>query len=160
MESSAIKLSPLSIHNWEKCAKLKVKQNQEDNLPPNLFSIAELNFYPKTKAFVIELEEETIGFVTFGVIEENKKSKIFRLMIDGAYQGKGYGTIALTQLSQFIFDTLNSEEIHVCYNPDKAALSHFYQSVGFKEIEIQPSKFRKEGKMLAILNKKDFQQSI
>lgn len=152
-----IKLKPIDKTNWEECANLRVAADQADALPSNLYSIAELNFYPQTKAVGILGENGIIvGFATFGIPENNGALKIFRLMIDEKQQRKGYGKAALVQIVKDLFAENNIDEIEVCYHPGKKLLKDFYGSIGFKEKELLPDKRRKEGKMLAVLNRKDF----
>jgi diamine N-acetyltransferase len=152
-----VKLKPIDQSNWEECANLKVNEDQKDALPSNLFSIAELNFYPQTKAVAILNENDAIiGFATFGIPQGESVSKIFRLMIGEKHQGKGYGRAALIEISRELFAANNSEEIQVCYHPHKKSLKEFYGSIGFKEKELLPCKRREEGKMLAVLSRDDF----
>ncbi len=126
-------------------------------LPSNLRSIAELNFYPQTKAFAILNEEaKIVGFTTYGLPVGEKAPKLFRLMIDQNYQGCGYGKAALIAVLKKLFTEYKSEEVQVCYDPQQAKLKKFYSAVGFKEKELLPSKLRQSGKMLAILQRDDF----
>jgi diamine N-acetyltransferase len=152
-----VKLESLNKTNWEVCARLAVGADQEDALPSNLYSIAELNFYPRTNAVVILNEDQVIvGFATFGVPEDNGAPKIFRLMIDKDHQGKGYGKAALIEIVKVLFGSTGADEIQVCYHPRKKGLKHFYGSIGFAEKEILPDKRQEEGKMLALLSRSDF----
>jgi diamine N-acetyltransferase len=157
MKAVTIHLQPLDQSNWEKCANIKVSPNQEDALPSNLYSIAQLNFYPKTQAVaIVTSEDEVVGFATFGIPEGEGAPKIFRLMIDENHQGKGYGTAALKQIVTKMFANSKSDEIQVCYNPHKQELTDFYAAVGFEEKELVPCTRRPEGKMLAVLKQKNF----
>jgi len=161
-------LEALNKNNWKTCANLKVKAEQKDSIPDNLISIAELNFYPNTEAVAIvkqnqKTKENTIvGFATFGTpecAEKEKMSKIFRLMIDEKYQGKGYGRQALIQIVEKLFIENKSKQIQVCYHPNKEKLKQFYTSLGFKNQEILQCELRKEGKMLAVLELNVFMEN-
>lgn len=152
-----ITLKPLDKTNWQKVANLQLTEEQKDNLPNNLHSIAELQFYPQTKAVVIYNNDDTaVGFATFGMPVEEKAPKIFRLMIDKDYQGKGYGKQAARVIIKDLL--INADEVQVCYNPNSDFLKRFYSSLGFKEKGILPAERRASGKMLAVLLKKDFQE--
>lgn len=147
-----IKLIPLSEDNWQACANLKVRPEQEEALPSNLSSMEELDLYPKTKAVAILNEEDlVVGFATFGIPKGERVSKIFRLMIDEKYQGRGYGKSALRQIVEELRASHDSNEIQVCYDPKRSDLKAFYGSVGFKEKGVVPCERNAEGKMLAIL---------
>ena len=92
-------LKPITAYNWHTCIGLKVREEQADFLPSNLYSIAEAQFYPQAVPLAIYNEQDRmVGFVLYGVDVESGKWKIFRLMIDGAHQGKGYGRAAMEQV--------------------------------------------------------------
>lgn len=148
-----IMLKSLDRENWQQCAMLQVSEDQKDNLPSNLHSIAELQFYPQTKAAVIYNDDVVVGFVTYGIPTGEKVPKIFRLMIDKAYQGSGYGKQAAKQIIKELLT--GADEVRVCYNPESDSLRKFYASLGFKERETLPSTLRVNGKMLAVLSKED-----
>jgi len=157
-KSTTIKLTPLTKSNWEECAKLEVNADQKEALPGNLFSIAELTFYPRTKAVaILNNKDEIVGFATFGIPEGENMPKIFRLMIDKKHQGKGYGKMALVEIVKELFTQNDSNKIQVCYQASRKALKDFYGSIGFKEKELLPCKHNKDGKMLALLRRDDFQ---
>lgn len=149
-------LEPLSKENWEQCANLQVSDSQKENLPTNLHSIAELQFYPQTKAFAIKDDSDLVGFLTCGIPEDYSAPKIFRFMIEKKFQRQGYGAAALKKVVKMLFDESNADEVQVCYHPNKDELKRFYGSVGFKEREILPTPRRSEGKMLATVRRENF----
>lgn len=151
-----IHLTPLSKENWETCAALRVMKDQEENIPSNLESIAELQWYPQTKAFAIMKEDVVIGFATWGVPDEGGAAKIFRFMIDQSFQQKGYGKRAFRLLLENVFEEINTDSIQLCYHPKKEEIKQFYASFGFVEKELLPCKRNVEGKMVAELMREDW----
>jgi len=96
---TAVFLKPISADNWQECIGLKVKDEQANFVPSNLYSIAEAQFYPQAVPLAIYNEQDQmVGFVMYGVDVESGKWKIFRLMIDRAQQGKGYGRAVMEQV--------------------------------------------------------------
>lgn len=153
-------MEPLNETNWEECIKLELKDSQKDALPGNVYSIAQLNFFPQTKGVaILDKDGKIVGFTTYGIPKGESVSKIFRLMIDKSYQSKGYGKAALIAIIKELFRINKSDEIQVCYDPTSKELKRFYASVGFKEQKILPDKKRKEGKMLATLQRNNFKNS-
>jgi len=148
-----VTLEELTIDNWEACTNLSLVDDQKDNLPANIYSIAELQFYPQSHGVAIVADDSVIGFATYGIPVGERVGKIFRLMIDEKYQKKGYGTQALKKMIELLFENKNINEIQVCYNPTKPEIKKFYASVGFVEDKILPSKRRAEGRMQAILKR-------
>jgi diamine N-acetyltransferase len=73
-------LKPITADNWQECIGLKVKDEQADFVPSNLYSIAEAQFYPQAAPLAIYNEQDqTVVLVLYGIDVESGKWKIFRL---------------------------------------------------------------------------------
>lgn len=59
------------------------------------FSIAISKIEPKLKPKVIFVEEDMVGFTLYGYCEMEKHYKVWTLLIDHKFQGKGFGKAAL-----------------------------------------------------------------
>jgi diamine N-acetyltransferase len=129
-----VSLKPITADNWKGCIDLKVKDEQADFVPSNLYSIAEAQFYPQAAPLAIYSEQgQMVGFVLYGVDVENGKWKIFRLMIDHAHQGKGYGRAAMKQVIERLRSRPDCNEILIAYQTDNDAARQLYASLGFIE---------------------------
>lgn len=134
-------LKPISADNWQACIGLKVKEEQADYLPSNLYSIAEAQFYPQAVPLAIYNEQDQmVGFVLYGVDVESEKWKIFRLMIDQAHQGKGYGRAAMVQVVERLRTQPDCDEILIAYQIGNETARQLYSSLGFIEETVSDDK--------------------
>lgn len=129
-----IQLAPIAVENWKEAIALKVAPDQQAFVPENLYSIAEAQFYPEARALAIYNEsEQMVGFALYGRDVQSGKWKIFRLMIDAAQQGKGYGRAAMSQLIAEIRQQPDCDEIWIAYQTENQAARQLYASLGFVE---------------------------
>jgi diamine N-acetyltransferase len=140
-------LKPITTENWQVCIDLRVKEEQANFLPSNLYSIAEAQFYPQAVPLAIYCEQDQmVGFVLHGVDVESGKWKIFRLMIDRAHQGKGYGRAAMEQVIEQLSAQPGCDEILIAYQTANDAARRLYASLGFVEEDAS------DGKVIARLD--------
>jgi len=138
-----ITLKSINAANWQACANLQVRENQAEFVPGNLYSIAEAQFYPDAVPLALyDEQEQLVGFVMYGVDTSNGKWKVFRLMIDRAHQGKGYGRAAMQQVIERLRTRHNCAEILICYRPENTAARRLYASLGFVEQSITQDKIQ------------------
>ena len=74
-----------------------------------------------------------VGFVLYGVDVETGKWKIFRLMIDRAHQGKGYGRAVMEQVIKRLSAQPDCNEILIAYQTTNDTAQRLYESLGFTE---------------------------
>jgi diamine N-acetyltransferase len=136
-----IRLSEITIDNWRECIELGVTDEQTNLVPSNLYSIAEAQFYPDAVPLAIYNDrEEMVGFVMYGVEVSSGKWKIFRLMIDRAHQGRGYGRAAIEQVIARLAAQPGCGEIRISYKPTNDVARRLYASLGFVEQEANGDK--------------------
>ncbi|MCP4543397.1 MAG: GNAT family N-acetyltransferase [Chloroflexi bacterium] len=110
-------------------------------LPSNIYSIAESQFYPEAVPLAIyDGQERMVGFVMYGVDVTSGKWKVFRLMIDQAYQGRGYGRAAMKKVIEHLAAQPGCGEILISYQPNNDAARRLYADLGFIEQEISDEK--------------------
>jgi len=83
-----IKLRAIDQDNWKECIGLQVNDNQKTFVATNVFSLAEVSFYPTYTALAIYKDDAMVGFLLYGKDPDDGKYWIPRLMIDKRYQGK------------------------------------------------------------------------
>lgn len=84
----------LNKDNWRECVKLM--DEGDIYIAPNLYSIAEAQFYEELFSRAIYVDDKMVGYAMFG--EDEDDSTLFfldRLMIAKAYRRRGYATMAL-----------------------------------------------------------------
>jgi aminoglycoside 6'-N-acetyltransferase len=89
------------------------------------------------KAFVIEAEEEIVGFIQF--VEENEPD--FRhagidLFLSDRHQGKGLGTDAIRTLARFLIDERGHHRLTIDPAADNRVAIRAYEKVGFRPVGV------------------------
>jgi diamine N-acetyltransferase len=128
-----LRLVKVNRDNWEECIKLPTSEDHEHFVAPNVYSIAEAQFYPDTvTASCIYADEEMVGFAMYGPEEDDPSLFwIDRLMIAEGQRGKGYGRAALLM----ILDEAKSKgfsRIGLSTEPENLKAIQLYENVGFK----------------------------
>jgi len=135
-----IHLKPVTIKNWKACIALELTPDQQNYLPSNLYSIAEAQFYEQANSRAIyNDQDQMVGYTLFGRDILTNKWKIFRLMIDKAYQGKGYGENAMREIITQVANEPDGHEILICYQDPNQAARRLYAKLGFIEQEVDSS---------------------
>jgi len=81
----------ITCDNWKECINLKLNDDEKDSICPNVYSIAEAQFYPKAISKAIYYGEQMVGYTLFG--EDENDSSLFyidRLMISKDFRNKEY----------------------------------------------------------------------
>ena len=129
-----IKLTEITEENWMAVASLTVKEKQKGYLAPAIGIIARGYVYRNcnAKVMVIEQDNTVIGVALVREFtDEPLGYDLQQFMIDGRYQGKGYGSAALA----LILDALRAEghydHVEVCVKKEDAEAIHLYEKHGF-----------------------------
>jgi diamine N-acetyltransferase len=128
-----VSLRAIDKNNWKACAELKISASQKDFLPNNLYSIAESQFYKGSCSRAIYANSDLVGYALYGLDEATSHWKIFRLMIDARFQGKGYGR----EVMKLILEDIRQEKAKVVlvrYNLENEIARKLYEGFGFREI--------------------------
>jgi len=107
------------------------------NVAPNAISIAQAYFYDEAWFRAIHAGDELVGFVmlndpTLCATPEDTHYFLWRLMIDKAHQGKGYGHAAVERLVEHVRTRPGGTELWVSHTTGVEALARFYGSLGFR----------------------------
>jgi diamine N-acetyltransferase len=138
---TSVSLRPVTAQNWRACAGLRVEKAQESFVPSNLYSLAEAQFYPDARPLaVFNGADELVGFIMYGRDAESGRWKIFRLMVDVAHQGRGYGTAAMEQVMRDLSSRPDGHEILVCYQDANDVARMLYAKLGFTEQTVEAAK--------------------
>jgi diamine N-acetyltransferase len=146
---ATVTLRDVTKENWQECIKLKLAPEQEDFVASNTYSLAESKFMPTfvpqaIYATIDGVESDTmVGFVMYGfypdgVAPYGQRHWIFRLMIDRAYQGLGYGTAALHVVLQRLEADPACPDVLIGYEAENTVAAKLYQRLGFAVFGIAP----------------------
>ena len=126
-----INLQIITKDNLSPIMKLKVKDDQQDQVASNAVSIAQAHYSDKAWFRGIYFDDTPVGFVMLSIDKEKKEYWVWRYMIDKNHQGKGYGKAALLQVIDFMKTLPDIEEILLSYVPKENGANAFYTKVGF-----------------------------
>jgi diamine N-acetyltransferase len=103
---------------------------------PNAVSIAEAHFSPEAWFRAVHANDELVGFVmlydhTLAEAPEEREFYLWRLMIDRAHQGKGYGRAAVERLINHVRSRPGAERLLVSHVKQAERLGGFYAALGF-----------------------------
>ena len=153
-ENKDIRLVKVGIKNFDELVDLLPEKSQYEFVADNSYSLAEAyaNIMDGRYAqpFGIYNGETPVGFLMIGFNisdEDDDRQKfpllvnnylIWRLMIDKAYQNKGYGKRAMELALEFIrtFPCGKADYCWLSYNPKNEAARKLYRSFGFEEMQM------------------------
>jgi diamine N-acetyltransferase len=114
------------------CA-LDVSPEQRSYVAANAVSIAQAHFEPRAWFRAIYADETPIGFVMLHEDPEKEAYFLWRLMIDAAHQGQGYGRRALDLVADHARAQPGARELLSSYIPGPDGPADFYRRYGFIE---------------------------
>ena len=132
-----IRLKDVTADNWEAVVDLELRDGQDDLVASNAYSLAESKFDPLARPRAVYAGRRVVGFLMYGSLEAEGKPRevlIYRFMIDGKHQGKGYGRAALARAIDEIRRMPGVRKVSICYMPDNPVAKRFYGSLGFVEV--------------------------
>lgn len=138
--------------NWRAVARLSLKDGQSGNLASNLWSICESHYNKDACIRAIYADETLVGMLLMATWpDEDDKYYMWRFMIDGRYQGLGYGRQGVEfvkahvrqhypQVKQLLLHSTAPEGQTDEKDPSNNVRPEdspfrFYEKLGFKQIE-------------------------
>ena len=112
---------------------LAVLPEQTEFVAPNAVSIAQAYVSPDAWPRAIYADGEPVGFVMVSLQPEKPQYYLWRFMVAGPHQGKGYGWAALQAVVEFVRAQPNASELLCSYVPGEGSPGPFYLSFGFEE---------------------------
>lgn len=142
MTKETIELREITKDNVYHVIKLTVKPEQQGTVATNSNSLAEAYVYPdRAWPRAICLGDKVVGFVMLDVVGPDHPEApngrasyyVWRFMIGGEYQGKGYGRVAMNSVVEHVRTLPAAEELTLSYQPDHPETPGlFYEKLGFE----------------------------
>ncbi len=129
-----VQLKPVTSGNLDAVLALKVNENQKGFVSTTTESLAQAYVYsPNAFPFAVYSGQDVVGFIMMGYYEEKKYYTLWKLLIDGRYQHRGFGRQALELGIAFLKEQFRVEEIYTGVIPENHTAKRLYLSVGFEE---------------------------
>jgi len=96
-----------------------------------LFSLAQAKVMDECIPLAIYDNDDLVGFTMYCMDADDNEYWIYRLMIDAAHQGKGYGKAAMQQIFAILREDAEHTVVYLGVKRDNLAATAFYESLGF-----------------------------
>ncbi|MES1941253.1 hypothetical protein T5B8_13485 [Salinisphaera sp. T5B8] len=126
-----VTLRPVDLSNWQQVIHLRLSPEQATRVASNLYSLAEAYVQPSCEPYAIYANATLIGFAMAEYLPAREAYNIPRFMIDTAWQGGGYGGLALQALIDTLKDERPDAPILISLTPDNTAARRLYERHGF-----------------------------
>jgi diamine N-acetyltransferase len=114
------------------CA-LAVLPHQTRLVAPNAVSLAQALFEPTAWYRAIYADETLVGFVMVEDDPTAQEYSLWRFMVAGPYQGRGFGRQALDLVVEYVRTRPGATELLTSYVPGEGSPGDFYVKLGFEE---------------------------
>ncbi|MBX3144024.1 MAG: GNAT family N-acetyltransferase [Trueperaceae bacterium] len=128
-----VDLREVTIDNFEAIIELSLPDEQLGFVSSNLRSIAEARFFPEIAMRAGYVGEEPVGFTMFSLNPSDGCYWIWKLMVDGRHQRKGYGRAMMAQVLERLRTEGESRAVKISWYPDNAGAERFYLGLGFRK---------------------------
>ena len=129
-----IRLVDIDENNFEALRRLEVAPEQRHFLDSPLGILARGYVYQAQRARVLAIlaEGEPVGLLLVKDMDEEPACyDLQQFMIDGRFQGRGYGAVALGLLLGILRQERKYEDVEVCVHRENAAALALFQGAGF-----------------------------
>ena len=129
-----IRICPVTRENEKEILKLHVAKGQEGFIETTAQCMGEAHEFSQWRPVGLYEGEELVGFAMYGLWKsEGKNGRVWldRFLIDGRFQGKGYGKEALLKLLRRLKEEYQCDEVYLSLYEDNKVASHLYEEFGF-----------------------------
>jgi diamine N-acetyltransferase len=109
-----------------------LSEQQHKMVAPNALSIAQAHFADRAWFRAIYAGEVPVGFIMLSDEPEKREYYLWRFMIAGPHQGKGYGRRAIELLIEYVKTRPGAKELLASYVPIEGGPEGFYRKQGFE----------------------------
>lgn len=132
MNVPVVSLREITAETVRAICDLEPHEEQSGFVAPNAVSIAQAHFNPAAAFRAIYASEEPVGFIMWRPEDDGASCFLWRFMIDGRHQGKGYGREAIALWLKGL-PTLGYTLARLSYLPGEAGPHGFYLAQGFRD---------------------------
>jgi len=133
-KAAPVQLVPVTRQNYVQVFDLEVAPEQKQFVADTAFSLVQAAYEPNWEPRAIVANGNVVGFLMGGIIEPGVY-EISRLLVDRAYQGKGYGRAGLTLFLEQLDKRPDVEIVKTSYIPSNLHAQEFYGAFGFINTE-------------------------
>ncbi len=131
-DGAVVELREVTAETVRAICALQVDPSQRGFVSPNAVSFAEAMYQPKAWFRSIHADDVPVGFTMLYDDPEQGEYYLWRFMIDGRFQGRGYGRRALELLVEHVRGRPGARELKVSWVPADGGPEPFYRGLGFE----------------------------
>jgi diamine N-acetyltransferase len=131
--TGAVTLRELTAENVRAVAQLTVAPHQRSFVAPNAISIAQAAYAEHGWLRAIYAGEAPVGLVLLWEDPEEPRYYVWRFMIDGRFQGSGFGARAMELVIDHVRSLPGATHLYLSYVPLPGGPADFYRRFGFVE---------------------------
>ena len=131
-----IRITDVTEENWLEVAGLSVKEEQKAFLAPAIGILARGYVYRNCNArvWVIENDGTAVGVALVREFDDEPLGyDLQQFMIDGRYQGRGFGSLALEAILDALRREAHYDHVEVCVKKADTAAIRLYEKHGFTD---------------------------
>lgn len=132
MNAPVVSLREITAETVRAICDLEPHAAQSGFVAPNAVSIAQAHFNPTATFRAIHAGDGPVGFIMWRPEEDSASCFLWRFMIDGRHQGKGYGREAIVLWLKSL-PALGYRLARTSYVPGPAGPHGFYLARGFRD---------------------------
>jgi GNAT superfamily N-acetyltransferase len=132
-EEAAVALRPVDEANVRAVCALEVAPHQRGFVARNAVSLAQAYTTSKAWPRAIYAGDIPVGFVMLYDDSETPEYVVWRFMIDGRHQGRGYGRAAMVLVEDYVRSRPGGTELTLTYVPAPGGPADFYRSCGYED---------------------------
>ncbi len=126
-----VSLREVTSANLAAILNLSVSENQQELVASNAKSIAEAHYAEDAWFRAIYADETPVGFVMLSDVPEKAEYFLWRMMVDAAHQGKGYGRRAVEILVEHVRMRPGATELFTSHVKKEGNAGKFYRKLNF-----------------------------
>ena len=126
-----VSLREVTCANLAAILNLSVSENQQGLVASNAKSIAEAHYSDDAWFRAIYADETPIGFVMLSDVLDKAEYYLWRMMVDAAHQGRGYGRRAVELLIEHVRTRPGATELFTSHVKREGNAGKFYRKLSF-----------------------------
>ncbi|SMB97153.1 GNAT family N-acetyltransferase [Deinococcus hopiensis] len=132
--STHVTVEPVTSDNWRAVVALQVKADQRDFVNPPVFNLVLCRYSPiGWSPLAVRAEGQIIGFLMWAIDPEDDSCWLGGVMVDGTFQGRGYGKQAVEAALAAIGQQHGHRRFALSYHPSNTVARSLYLGLGFQE---------------------------
>jgi diamine N-acetyltransferase len=128
-----ITLRPITKDNWRDVIKITVSEPQYEFVGRPDYYLTMCAYGGLWQPLAVYLDEQIIGFLMWAIDKADQSCWLGGIMIDQAYQGRGYGRQAIMTAVNMLGEQFGHKEFALSYKPNNVVGKQLYSSLGFVE---------------------------